>query len=539
MMPQIVEYEAPQGIGLRPSETGIEATAGAARRVQGAYTETAALLKQTGEEIGSGVRAAGQEAVAWETRREISMGSAAQAGILNRKTQEWKETNQRADPRDPTVAQKFNAGVEKELQDWKGTFYTQEGQDWAERRVEMLRNHFAQMSAGDRATAAGQARVIAANQTVNGAANSAFWAGGTPGAMRTAFDTLNNSGLPAKAIEEGKAEAVKRGALGSIDQKGVLPDWIKEKDYSKYVDDDMLKQLMAAKHQKETQAKAANTAQDKLTADAQDKAVADAHTKNRDENVSFDPVTNTYTFKPEYFVEADKTRHMPRGDAQGESDFEWGRKMQAESRKEAATHDKQDVVDDFLKRATTGNNPPTASQVDLAEQQHDITHKTATNLRRLINDKNRETLRDPNLVATMGEAQKLIGTDAIGVAKFNEFRQQFLQQYLDQKANGTLPPNALSLEDKNSLLRQNLDGFMRNRVQRIIDSKTHATPFEPGTPNAPRPAPTVGPHPVVPGTPAPLPFVPPATWQWSPSRRQYRDPATDKRYDPQGKEIKT
>ena len=53
-MPTLKPYEA--GVqGLRPTETGIEATAAAARRVGGAYSEAAESVKAAGHAIASTV----------------------------------------------------------------------------------------------------------------------------------------------------------------------------------------------------------------------------------------------------------------------------------------------------------------------------------------------------------------------------------------------------------------------------------------------------------------------------------------------------
>ena len=137
-MPRIPDVSAgqllsePRETALRPSETGVEATAQTARRI-GTFgsqlasgeellaretdrlgQETAALgaekgslLTAEGRVIGSGVDAIGQAANQQVAHHEIANLGASGAQVLSDLTDEWNATVKGADPTDPTVKQKF------------------------------------------------------------------------------------------------------------------------------------------------------------------------------------------------------------------------------------------------------------------------------------------------------------------------------------------------------------------------------------------------------------------------------------------------
>lgn len=249
-MPRITEYTAPENIGLRPTETGVTATVAAARRVGGAYSEISEVKKEAGARIGSAISSLSGpigEVIDWEYRKEQSQGSAALAGKLNEFTKKWHDINLNADPNDPTVAKGFQNYVEGELQKFKSGFLTQKGQDWAEQRIEAVRNHFFHQTTADRITAAGHAQTINADTAKQGYANSALW-DGTENGTKVALDSWSKSPFNAKIIEAGKADIVSNGALGAIKKTGQVPEWVKTPEYRNYVDAAKLEQQ--AEHQR-------------------------------------------------------------------------------------------------------------------------------------------------------------------------------------------------------------------------------------------------------------------------------------------------
>lgn len=157
-MPQIAEYSAPQGLGLNPTETGISAVAGAARRVTALYSEAAESQQSTGKRFGSAIESAGNVATKFVEHQEISHGAVALVGKQAELTQEWNQTAKGADPNDPTVAQKFiNERVNPEIDKLKGAFWTEGAQKWAETHTESLRSHLSQKASADMGTLAAAA----------------------------------------------------------------------------------------------------------------------------------------------------------------------------------------------------------------------------------------------------------------------------------------------------------------------------------------------------------------------------------------------
>src|SRR5437868_15548346 len=106
-MPNIREFEAPKDIGLRPTEIGVDATAAAARRIGTFYNQQAESLSDIGQRISSTVRDAGQVADDYVTHRDISAGAAHGTEIVANANSQWNEMARKADPNDPSVAQKF------------------------------------------------------------------------------------------------------------------------------------------------------------------------------------------------------------------------------------------------------------------------------------------------------------------------------------------------------------------------------------------------------------------------------------------------
>src|SRR5579859_4104720 len=107
MIANIKPYEAPQNLGLNPTEIGVDATAAAARRL-GAYgNQIADALNQTGKNIGSALKDAGEVAVNYMDHREISAGAANGAQFVSNFNDAWNQTVKNADPNDPSVKQKF------------------------------------------------------------------------------------------------------------------------------------------------------------------------------------------------------------------------------------------------------------------------------------------------------------------------------------------------------------------------------------------------------------------------------------------------
>jgi hypothetical protein len=142
----IVPYTNPNDI-LRPTETGVEATAQAALRSNRIFTELGATEEQTGrqlgQDVGRGITQATDAAIKYEDHRQISHGSAAEVGLVDQAMKQWDDTMKNADPNDPTLADRFKEKtLEPMLEDFQKGFTTERSQEWATTRADEIRKHF-------------------------------------------------------------------------------------------------------------------------------------------------------------------------------------------------------------------------------------------------------------------------------------------------------------------------------------------------------------------------------------------------------------
>ena len=149
----ITQFTSPVD-SLRPTEVGIEATTQAAQRANRMFTETGSAVEQTGRQvghdIGSGIEAAGDAAVASMDHHEIARGAAAEAQLLDVIGKQWDDKVKGASPQSTTTAEDFMRNtLEPELQNFTQGFTTSNSQKWAESRVAELRNHFNTKTAAD------------------------------------------------------------------------------------------------------------------------------------------------------------------------------------------------------------------------------------------------------------------------------------------------------------------------------------------------------------------------------------------------------
>lgn len=260
-MAKIETFDA-GNLALQPTEVGVEAAAGAGRRLGAFYNQvgeaTQRFGERAGQEIGGAIRDAGQAAIDFEDHREISHGAATFATLTDNLTNQWNDAAKNADPNDPAVAAKFRETVlEPALEKFRDGFNTEKSQQFAESHIEQLRQHMFEKTSSDMSTLAGQAAKVNATQTVNTLSNTAL---NDPSALNFAlksFDTSvegivgsspNLKGATAAAVrseisEKGREQIVKSAALGAIMKTGELPAWTSDPQYSKYVNGIELKQL--------------------------------------------------------------------------------------------------------------------------------------------------------------------------------------------------------------------------------------------------------------------------------------------------------
>lgn len=237
-MANIREDNAPQGLGLQPTEMGVDARAGVARRGGAFYNQAAEAMTQTGQRIGSTIQDVGKVADDYITHQQVSTGAVTFAQMQLGLTDQWNKIAKNADPNDPAVAQKFlTENVEPALDQFKQGFNTQQGQQFAEQKAESLRSHLFEKTASDQSTLAGIAvKNNIANSTTamsntaiqdpSSVPNLLAGVDHSIGAMVSSSPTLTPAAaatVKSDLTEAAKAAIVKAGAIGAI-QKSENPE---------------------------------------------------------------------------------------------------------------------------------------------------------------------------------------------------------------------------------------------------------------------------------------------------------------------------
>lgn len=252
-MPRIQTFEAPQ-LDIRPSEIGVESFAAAGRRGAAFFNQAAGAEAESGARmgrvIGQGIADIGSAAVAYEDHREISHGAATFAQLQDDLTNQWNNLAKNSDPNDPSVASKFRETVlEPALEKFQGGFNTERSQQFAEQKIESLRQHFFQKTAADMSTLAG---IAVKNNVQNSATHMSNTAIQDPSAVPFLLDNVDHSvsGMvdsspnlkgpdAARAkmeiSQDTKRAIVHAGAVGAI-QKAADPESEAEKWTQKYPD---------------------------------------------------------------------------------------------------------------------------------------------------------------------------------------------------------------------------------------------------------------------------------------------------------------
>lgn len=317
-MPSIREFEAPQGLGLTPSDRGVDATASAARRIGTSFREIADSKADEGARIGSTIRDVGDIAVKYEDHQQISTGAAHGAELFDGLTKSKDEAIKAIDPNDPAYGQK----VETALKQWRETqlepaldkfrdgFTTENSSNWAERFIDNTRNHMFVSTAADMSTAAGIGIRNSVRTVANVASNTAL---NDPSSVQAQLDLVEHSvngmvdsspirgtaGAQVKTdvLERTKEQIVKAGAMGAIqksnDPEKTAQDWVAK--YPQYINgqeavtlaSNARSQIRARNYDYETdRRRAKEVAQDKST-EASNQYLIDV--RSRDPRIAGDP----------------------------------------------------------------------------------------------------------------------------------------------------------------------------------------------------------------------------------------------------------
>jgi len=345
-MANIREYSAPQDLGLTPSDRGIDATAAAARRIGTFYNQTADLYGQEGNEVGSTIRDVGgviidvqKAAQKRETDQQISHGSAAGTAAAANLDAAWNLTVNGgkdadgnvippADPNNPSIRAKFmQEHVEPAIDKLKEGFTTEEGQQFAERFTESMREHFSVKTAADISALAGVAAKKNAVTTVN---NLASTVRSDPSSVDFALKTLDHTtdAMAGSATMDPATFAKIKDGLAQDGGKAIVQSYffgLAEKNpgkvqaeldrgkYGKYLDPSDVTQILnyarVNARLNQSAADSARESQDHADKQAFTRAAIDLATTTLPSDPSQKP-----TLPPDYYDRARKLASMPGAD---------------------------------------------------------------------------------------------------------------------------------------------------------------------------------------------------------------------------------
>lgn len=581
MAGKIQTYDA-GNLALRPTETGVEARAGTARRVGAFYNQQAgaeemlaretdrlasltdtvgretsnlgsekgAAISAAGRAIGSGISEAGDAAVKYLDHQQISQGSASWAKMLQDVTDDWNNRLKNANPNDPHVATDFMDSLNDRLSKFQENgFYTENAQKWAEGHVEALRQHMVEKTSADMSSLAGEAVKVNHQQTVNSLSATVH---GDPTSLDFALAGLKSSaeGVISSSpnlrgtdvakvrgeLQQSGAEAiVKSAAVGYIEKTGQMPPWATDPKYSKYING---AELQMFEKQAKTQAKANAYYEKQIEVSNRQLADLQVHqgaTKLITDNVKTDPQTGRPIISPQYFKDAlelaRKNPDAPSAAATVRTMLDWGEHQQ-NLKAETVVSDPT-VRQGLTDRLFDPNNPTTRIDLMKAQVAGKISNSDFTSMERLVTELETSPLKGPIWQDTVGAVKGelilsdvgLPGKDIAGESNYAKWAQTFIPDYLAKSRAGTLPPNALDVKDPTSMISQSMAPFKRSVQQRAADYLATLGGV------APTPGRTVGEVPVPPA----LGGV--AALQYNAAKRQWRDQTTGTVYDSAGQPV--
>lgn len=486
-MPNIRSFDAPQGLGLNPTETGIDAAANAGKRIGGfynqvaeAYNTVAGLKNDEGSRIAGAVKDVGQVAVDYMDHREISAGAAKGTELMADVTAQWNKIigDPKIDPNDPSIAAKFREEtLEPALEKFQSGFSTEKSQQFAEQFVERYRNHIAEKTTADMSSLAGVAAKRNISTTVNSLGSMVAL---DPSALDTALDTFRHAlgaTVDSSPTLDGVTKASVRSELGLSGEKALVhaaaigmiaknPNVDLDAFQKKYGDLISPGEMLQLKKAAQTQAKV-DAYHDKSAAIAQrqldDQKVHAGATKTITDNVQVDPQTNQVTINPKFFNDAleiaRKNPDAPSAGATVRTMLDWGESQLNKERKVVTDPAATSAIDANM----FTDNPTSKMDILKLEAAGKLTRSDAE-IRTKIIDQRDKLPSDPQFKMAMDGAKELIegrsaGEKSLQSGKYAAFMQQFLSDYQRQKTAGTLPPNALSLRDPNSLLSKTMEAY--------------------------------------------------------------------------------
>jgi hypothetical protein len=164
-MAGIREYTNPiEGFTL--SDRSSESAVRAGREVDANAQTVAGAYRALGGIADSTINTVGDVAVKHMQAKEINNGAPAFTGLYIAMEKDWNERLKNS-PDDPNLQSKFLQDHEERLQKFKDSFFTEGGRNWAESRIDSLRQHMAVKTTADSASATSDQIGVKLDQTVN------------------------------------------------------------------------------------------------------------------------------------------------------------------------------------------------------------------------------------------------------------------------------------------------------------------------------------------------------------------------------------
>jgi hypothetical protein len=490
-MANIREDNAPAGLGLNPTETGVDARLQVARRGGAFYNQAAEAMAGTGNRIASTVSDVGKVADDYMTHRDISQGAKDGTAIVANANTLWNEQAKKADPNNPATAQKFlTETLEPALDKFKEGFTTERGQQWAEQFTDQYRKHMFEKTASDMSTLAGIAVQQNVHQTVNQLSSAAA---SDPSSLDFALKTIDHSiggmtssspnldattsaQVNAQLTQQAKEAVVKAAVSGMITKNPNVDLDAIQKKYPEYIKGDEMRMFQKAA---QTQAKI-DTLQNKqletYTRQTNERAAEHAANQVVVKNVAIDPQTSRPVIKPDFFSDALEIAKMPDAPAgMARALADWGEHQQNE--KAQSVIDDPQIKKDLTDRLFDSDKPTTRIDLMKAQVAGKLSNQSFEAMTRLVTELETSPLKGPVWDSTATAVKDALivnvpglpGKDSVGTANYATFMQTFIPQYLAKERAGTLAPNALDVKDPNSMISQAMAPFKRTQGQRMQD----------------------------------------------------------------------
>src|ERR1700721_1747782 len=500
-MPNIREYT--ETAGIQPSETGIEATAQAARRIGMFYNQVGESEARLGQQLGSAVKSAGDAYVQYQTDSWEAKAGPTKRRILYNKTIEYEKLIKNSDPNNDSIGKKFiGENLEPTLNQFIDTAPTEQARNKAQAFADETRLHFSRTIAADQVRRTGEAQMINTATTVNHPSKQGM-ANPTPEAMDLAMETAKSSIKDDKLLFKGQEAIAKAGVFGYLQRSGgEMPPWISK--YDKYIDTQELLQFQRAAKA----FKAQGLADARAAKVQQQNDLADAAAKKADEirKEYVDPETGEWHVPPGFGnkLMSDDTFHANKRTMEERKELLAEYNYSTKGKGEAKVSDSE-TVQRFMNQLFNDDPSqfPKRSDFYKAEIENKLSPRDKSAFLGLYDELEKKPIQDPVFKQAMDAVSSKLGAnlDTEGKERKANFSQSFIQQYLDTRLQVKSQPNSLVPKDPESLISKALEPFQRTPEEMLNAHILRGLELGGGLPLTPTPQPLATTSPSTPKVP--------------------------------------